>query len=88
MACGIPAVVSDAVGCAPDMIEPGRTGFVFRLGNIDELGDRLVNAAKLILQKNATQTALASKVAEYSLATSVSGTLQAVTRLVHAHPPS
>lgn len=34
MACGIPAVVSDAVGCAPDLIRPGATGETFPLGNI------------------------------------------------------
>ncbi len=28
MACGIPAVVSDAVGCGPDLVEPGVTGEV------------------------------------------------------------
>ena len=32
MACGLPAVVSDAVGCGPDLIEEGQTGAVFPLG--------------------------------------------------------
>ncbi|HET9765197.1 MAG TPA: glycosyltransferase family 4 protein, partial [Thermoanaerobaculia bacterium] len=30
MACGLPAVVSDGVGCAEDLVEPGATGFVYR----------------------------------------------------------
>jgi glycosyltransferase involved in cell wall biosynthesis len=27
MACGVPAIVSDAVGCGPDLITEGKTGF-------------------------------------------------------------
>jgi len=34
MACGISAVVSDAVGCGPDLIEAGGTGAVFPFGDI------------------------------------------------------
>ncbi|NDC76350.1 MAG: glycosyltransferase [Chitinophagia bacterium] len=32
MACGRPVIVSDRVGCAPDLVEDGRTGWVFRQG--------------------------------------------------------
>ena len=37
MATGLPAIVSDEVGCAVDLVEPGRTGFVFPLGDVDAL---------------------------------------------------
>jgi glycosyltransferase involved in cell wall biosynthesis len=57
-----PAVVSDHVGCGPDLILPGRTGWVFPTGDVKALRDRLtwaisdpvqlkqmgMNAAKLI----------------------------------------
>jgi len=33
MAAGLPALVSDAVGCAPDLIRPGCTGEQFPLGD-------------------------------------------------------
>ena len=29
MSCGRPCIVSDLTGCAPDLIVPGETGFVF-----------------------------------------------------------
>jgi len=29
MACGTPAIVSDAAGCSPDMVEEGKTGYTF-----------------------------------------------------------
>lgn len=41
MACGLPAIVSDAVGCAPDLIDSGRTGFIFPVGDVKALADRL-----------------------------------------------
>ncbi|MBI1883164.1 MAG: glycosyltransferase family 4 protein [Chlamydiae bacterium] len=40
-ACGIPAIVSDAVGCAPDMIEEEKTGCTFPLGNAKSLAERM-----------------------------------------------
>jgi len=37
MASGLPAFVSDEVGCGPDLILPGRTGEIFRCGNVEHL---------------------------------------------------
>lgn len=38
---GLPCVVSDAVGCAPDLIQAGITGEVFRSGQSDDLARAL-----------------------------------------------
>src|SRR6185503_9315286 len=40
LAAGLPAVVSDEVGCAPDLVKSD-TGAVFARGNIEELGSAL-----------------------------------------------
>lgn len=40
MLSGLPAVVSNAVGCSPDLIAPG-AGATFPLGNVDALIERL-----------------------------------------------
>jgi len=37
LATGLPCVVSDAVGCAPDMIREGESGYVYPLGNVEAL---------------------------------------------------
>ena len=37
MACGLPALVSDGVGCGPDLVEPGITGDVFPAGTVGAL---------------------------------------------------
>jgi glycosyltransferase involved in cell wall biosynthesis len=41
---GLPAIVSDRVGCHPDLIIPGKTGFVFPHGNVDALKSCLYQA--------------------------------------------
>lgn len=39
MACGKPAIVSDAVGCAPDLIIEGETGFTYHEGDVEQLAE-------------------------------------------------
>ena len=39
------AIVSDKVGCAPDLIIPGKTGEVFPCGNVKRLAAILKRAA-------------------------------------------
>jgi glycosyltransferase involved in cell wall biosynthesis len=64
MACGVPAVVSDAVGCGPDLIEEGRTGMIFPLGDIAALA-RAIEAV-LAFDADRTRKAIAARVAVYS----------------------
>lgn len=37
MWCGKPCIVSDQVGCGPDLVQPGKTGAAFPLGDVDTL---------------------------------------------------
>ncbi len=41
LATGLPVVVSEAVGCAPDLVIPDRTGYCYPLDDIAALADRL-----------------------------------------------
>jgi len=41
MATGLPAVVADRVGCAPDLVVPGVTGELAGVGDVDALGAAL-----------------------------------------------
>jgi glycosyltransferase involved in cell wall biosynthesis len=34
---GLPVIVSDHVGCATDLVDPGRSGLIFPAGNVDAL---------------------------------------------------
>src|SRR5262249_31926756 len=46
MSCGRPCLVSDAVGCGPELVVPGETGDVFPLGGVSGLAARLAAAAQ------------------------------------------
>lgn len=78
MACGLPAIVSDRVGCGPDLVENGVTGYVFPFGDIKALAGRLVeiaadNGKRLQMGINASE-----KINEYSVEKAVEGTLKAI----------
>jgi glycosyltransferase involved in cell wall biosynthesis len=79
MACGLPAVVSDGVGCAEDLVEPGVTGFVYRAGSAEQLAAGLVamagdEEARRAMGERARQRV----VADYSVERAVAGTLAAL----------
>jgi len=78
MACGLPAIVSDAVGCGPDLIDEGKTGFTFRLGNYAELADRLAKVAQLKRNGHDFTPALASKINAYGVQAAVTQTVEAL----------
>ncbi len=46
MACGLPAIVSDQVGCAPDLIIPGQTGEIFPCRDVSALAMQMGAAAR------------------------------------------
>ena len=83
MACGLPAIVSDAVGCAPDLIEEGKTGFTFPFGNSEQLARQLETIAELKQRGHDFGPALASKLQDYSIETAVGGTMEAIEIVVH-----
>ncbi len=81
MSCGVPAVVADAVGCAPDLVEPGVTGEVFRCGDVADLARALGRC----LQRGRTDAvvrALAERMARYSVAAAAAGIEQALASVV------
>jgi glycosyltransferase involved in cell wall biosynthesis len=45
MAAGLAAIVSDAVGCAPDLVRPGTNGWVFPLGDVRQLAQHMTTFA-------------------------------------------
>lgn len=79
MACGVPAVVSDAVGCGPDLIQPGMTGAVAPLGDVPALATSI--ASVLALDPGLTRRALAERMEIYSPARAADGVLEAADAL-------
>jgi glycosyltransferase involved in cell wall biosynthesis len=79
MACGIPAVVSDVVGCGPDLIDSGRTGATFRFGDAAALAAAIRNV--LSFDPEQTRRHLAAKMALYSPARAAEAVVDAATTL-------
>jgi glycosyltransferase involved in cell wall biosynthesis len=79
MACGLPAVVSDAVGCGPDLIEEGATGAVFPLGDIEELAGALERT--LALDPVRSGEAIRARLAVYSPRRTAQGIIDAAVAL-------
>lgn len=79
MACGIPAVVSDAVGCGPDLIEAGKTGATFAFGDTAALAAAIRNV--LSFDPEQTRRHLAAKMAQYSPVRAARAIVDAATTL-------
>jgi glycosyltransferase involved in cell wall biosynthesis len=79
MACGVPAVVSDAVGCGPDLIQPGATGAVAPLGDVPALATSI--ASVLAFDPSLARRALAERMEIYSPARAAGGVLEAADAL-------
>lgn len=78
MACGLPAIVSDRVGCGPDLVESGVTGGIFSVGDWDALARTLVDFAADPAALRRMGDAARERVSSYSVAATVQGTLDAV----------
>lgn len=80
-ACGTPAIVSDAVGCAPDMIEESKTGFSYPVGNIQALSQAII---KMIPQLTSTEVyhAIEQKNRYFSVDTTANAIIDAVTTII------
>lgn len=74
LACGLPIVVSDACGCAPDLAADACAGRVFTMGDVVELA----NAIAELLTNTPDAKALLGKAMDYSLANAVKGIVDAV----------
>ena len=85
MACGRPAIVSDLVGCGPDLVVEGETGWRFPCGNVEALAAALARAAadapRLVAMGAAAQRRVLSA---YSVERAVAGTLAACEHVLRA----
>jgi glycosyltransferase involved in cell wall biosynthesis len=79
MACGIPAIVSDQVGCGPDLVSEGVTGATFRMGDVDALAKRLLELSGDPAGLRAMGAAACKRVtSHYSVERAVEGTMAAI----------
>lgn len=70
---GVPAVVSEAVGCAPDLIEPGRTGEVCVADSASALAEALARALPLVRGEENVRMRCRRKMEGYTVACAAAG---------------
>jgi glycosyltransferase involved in cell wall biosynthesis len=76
---GLPVIVSDKVGCGPDLIIPGETGYVFPSGDAAALAGCMASAISLNrLWGNSVREACRKKAEEYSVDRAVAGIRQSL----------
>lgn len=73
---GVPCVVSEAVGCAPDLIRPGVTGQIFETGSAASLAGALSDAVGLIGRAD-TRDRCRQQVSRYSVTEAARGVARA-----------
>jgi glycosyltransferase involved in cell wall biosynthesis len=74
LACGVPIIVSDQVGCALDLAEDGHCGRSFEMGNINALA----RAIEMSIQDRTSRFDLAALSEKFSVHQAVSGICKAL----------
>lgn len=84
MHLGVPALVSDRVGCQQDLVTDGETGWVFRADDTAHLRERL--AAALTADLASFNPRVAARISCYGYEQAAAGLLQAVAAATGRHP--
>jgi glycosyltransferase involved in cell wall biosynthesis len=77
MACGLPAVVSDGVGCGPDLVSPGITGEIYPVGDTKALAERLERIFGEVRTEKRRSHRCRERVGAYSLRAATEGLVAA-----------
>ena len=78
MACGVPALVSDRVGCWPDLVKEWVTGLVFPCGDIGVLASKLLELSSDPARLARMGAQAREHISRYSVEQAVAGTMSAI----------
>jgi len=78
MACGRPAIVSDGVPCAGDLVLAGKTGEVFAVGDVDALAGHVTHLAADDSYRKGLSEEATRRVQAFSVRAAADGVLDAV----------
>jgi len=73
-----PVIVSSHVGCGPDLVIPGKTGWIFPAGDVGALRSALAEALSDPARLKAMGKAARAQIDHYSYAQATEGLLQAL----------
>lgn len=84
LACGVPIILSDECGAAPDLAADGLAGRVFPMGDINALSDSILD----ILRNPPSSKQIAERADAYNVGAAAAGILEAMAFLLPHHIPS
>jgi glycosyltransferase involved in cell wall biosynthesis len=88
LAAGLPVVVSDAVGCAPDLARDGETGAQYPVGDVDALATQLDAIRQRMPASDAVRARCRASVAGSDFATMTHGLVRACRSVIRHSPGS
>lgn len=78
MACGRPCIVSDRVGCGPDLVIPHKTGSIFLLGNVVGLANSMLELAENPERMISMGVEARNRLRSYSVEAAVNGIIESL----------
>ncbi len=78
MCCGCPAMVSDRVGAARDLVEPVSPGLVFPAGNVPVLADRLADMLRSTEKLRELRPVVVEHIKSWSPERNIEATVEAI----------
>lgn len=85
---GKPAIVSNRVGCHPDLITPGETGLVFPVGDATALADCMAKLADLLtIKRGAVAQSCRERAGAYSTERAAQGIVTALNAVCGSNHP-
>jgi glycosyltransferase involved in cell wall biosynthesis len=79
MVCGLPAIVSDRVGCGPDLVRSGITGERYEFGAVNALSHSMLSMAESrVRMTEMGDCARELVLSQYTVENAVAGTIQAI----------
>ena len=82
LACGTPCVVSDRVGCAPDLIDGNASGAIFTMGDIDDFARALTRVREAVRGRVITRDSCRGTLSSFSFETAAEGIRRGADRLL------
>ncbi len=81
MACGCPCMVSDRVGCGPDLIEEASTGAIFPVGDVDALAALMTGLVRDPCHIAFMSREARRRIQKHSIQAAVEGVLQCLSAI-------
>jgi glycosyltransferase involved in cell wall biosynthesis len=83
MACERPCIVSDRVGCGPDLVIPGKTGAIFPVGDVEALGNAMIALGQDSVELAAMSAEANRKIRDYSVPVAVDGVVRCLNAILN-----